>query len=94
MPNGGSFTIESSLDEANDMVVFKFTDTGPGIPLAIRQNLYESFVTQGKENGTGLGLAIVKKVVDQHDGSIQFESELGKGTTFTIKLPRTQPAEK
>ena len=86
MPDGGSFRI-STLDEGED-VVMRFSDTGHGIPQEVRDRLFQSFVTSGKKDGTGLGLAIVKKIVDQHDGSISFETEAGKGTTFIIRLPR------
>jgi signal transduction histidine kinase len=86
MPDGGSFRI-STLDEGED-VVMRFSDTGHGIPQEVQDRLFQSFVTSGKKDGTGLGLAIVKKIVDQHDGSISFETEAGKGTTFIIRLPR------
>ncbi|HIA03445.1 MAG TPA: GAF domain-containing protein [Myxococcales bacterium] len=88
MTAGGTFTIESQFDEATDMVVFNLTDTGPGIPEELRSIVFESFVTQGKANGTGLGLAIVKKVVEQHGGTVSFESHSGQGTCFTLRLPR------
>ncbi len=84
MPHGGAFTI--TMDRDGDEAVFRFTDTGPGIPEGIRASLFESFVTQGKEGGTGLGLAIVKKIVEEHSGSIDFDSGAG-GTTFTVRIP-------
>ena len=85
MPGGGTLSIVTG--ENNGNVVFKFSDTGTGIPEEIRPKLFESFVTFGKENGTGLGLAQVKSAVDQHGGTIDVESAQGKGTTFTIALP-------
>lgn len=87
MPDGGSFTM--TLVQDGDDVVFSFTDTGDGIPEAIRDSVFDSFVTQGKKEGTGLGLAIVKKIVEQHQGSITFTSEVGRGTTFVIRIPIT-----
>ena len=85
MPNGGRFHI---VVDANDSeLVFRIADTGPGIPEDIRDRLFESFVTHGKRDGTGLGLAIVKKIVEEHNGTVAFESEPGKGTIFTIRLP-------
>ena len=63
-------------------------DNGPGIPEAIRDRLFEPFVTQGKTGGTGLGLAIVKKVVTAHRGTISVETEPGQGTEFLIRLPQ------
>jgi len=86
MPGGGVFKIEA--DDDGDFVVLRFSDTGHGIPEEIRDRLFQSFVTSGKKDGTGLGLAIVKKIVDQHNGTITFESEKDKGTRFTIRLPK------
>ncbi len=88
MPEGGTFTIEARDLEKD--VEFRLTDTGVGIPESIRDNLFQSFVTTGKKDGTGLGLAIVKKIVDQHGGTVTFETEPGKGTSFVIRLPREQ----
>jgi signal transduction histidine kinase len=68
----------------------QFTDTGKGMPEEVKKKLFEPFVTYGKKHGTGLGMAITKKIVNEHKGDIFVESELGKGTTITIKLPITQ----
>lgn len=86
MPGGGTFTIRSRLE--GDDVCFDFADTGSGIPEDIRDRLFEEFVTRGKEHGTGLGLAIVKKIVEEHEGTISFQSTLNEGTTFTVRIPR------
>ncbi|TFH01225.1 MAG: sensor histidine kinase, partial [Calditrichales bacterium] len=86
MEKGGTFRLQAG--EAADMIVFNLSDTGSGIPEEIRERLFDSFVTSGKEGGTGLGLAIVKKVIDDHKGQIEVESETGKGTTFKISIPR------
>ena len=85
MVGGGTFTV--TTDREDDWLIFKFTDTGHGIPPEIRGRLFESFVTQGKQNGTGLGLAIVKKIVNEHEGTIAFDTGPERGTTFTIRLP-------
>ncbi|MBI5542574.1 MAG: GAF domain-containing protein [Deltaproteobacteria bacterium] len=85
MPQGGRFTV--SIDQEGEALVLRMADTGPGIPEAIADRLFESFVTAGKKDGTGLGLAIVKRVVQQHRGEVTFKSKPGKGTTFTIRLP-------
>ena len=92
MPERGRFSIDVREDAATDEIVFRFSDTGAGIPEEIRDDLYGSFVTSGKKEGTGLGLAIVKRIVDEHGGSITFDSRLGEGTVFTIRLPRLGPA--
>ncbi len=97
MPDGGSFTITTRLEEADaepPVVVFEFADDGPGIPDAIVDSVFESFVTMGKKGGTGLGLAIVKKVVDLHGGSVEFETQPGVGTTFRLRLPRNMESDR
>jgi len=86
MPEGGTLTI--GADEQGGEVVFRFSDTGQGIPPEIRGKLFQSFVTFGKEDGTGLGLAQVKSFADQHKGQIDVESQVGKGTTFTLTIPK------
>ena len=63
-------------------------DNGPGIPESIRATLFEPFVTHGKSDGTGLGMAIVKKIIDAHGGTITFDTEEGKGTSFNVHLPQ------
>ena len=76
-----------SLIKMEEGVAFIAKDNGPGIPESIQATLFEPFVTHGKVNGTGLGMAIVKKVVDAHDGTISFTSELSQGTSFEVYLP-------
>jgi signal transduction histidine kinase len=68
----------------------RVSDNGPGIPIAIRNNLFDPFVSAGKPNGTGLGLAIVSKILADHGGGVSVESTSKNGTTFLVKLPRTQ----
>ncbi|MEJ2535745.1 MAG: ATP-binding protein [Calditrichia bacterium] len=80
--------------DANGEVVFQITDNGPGIPEEIRDRLFESFVTSGKESGTGLGLAIAKKIIDEHEGIIEIKSAKNKGTTIFIKIPEYQKEKK
>jgi len=63
-------------------------DTGSGIPNAIREVLFEPFVSAGKNNGTGLGLAIAAKIVHDHGGSIHVEETSEMGTTFLLVIPR------
>ncbi len=70
-------------------------DTGTGIPEAIRSRIFDPFFTT-KEigRGTGQGLAIARSVVvDKHKGTIQFRTQIGKGTTFVVRLPRESKAE-
>jgi signal transduction histidine kinase len=63
-------------------------DNGPGIPVEVRERIFEPFVTHGKQGGTGLGLAIVNNVVAAHRGKITFETQAGQGTEFLIRLPQ------
>ncbi len=66
-------------------------DTGSGIPKAIQDQVFNPFfTTKGVGQGTGQGLSLAKSAVEKHGGDISFQSEEGKGTTFTIRLPVTQ----
>jgi K+-sensing histidine kinase KdpD len=85
MPQGGSLTV--STKSSNGFVKIEFTDSGTGMPEEVRMRIFEPFMTYGKKHGTGLGMAIVKKVIDDHQGKIEIESEMGKGTTIRILLP-------
>ncbi|MPQ77329.1 ATP-binding protein [Hydrogenovibrio sp. JE_KL2] len=67
-------------------VLISVSDNGPGIPEKTRNWIFEPYATD-KPKGTGLGLAIVKKIVDEHQGQIQVESESEQGTKFIITLP-------
>jgi signal transduction histidine kinase len=81
-----SFDIVSTPDSFE----IRVSDNGHGIPVAIRNNLFDPFVSAGKPNGTGLGLAIVSKIVADHGGAVSVESTSAMGTTFLVKLPRVQ----
>ena len=74
------------LHERENQILISVADNGPGIPLSIRANLFEPFVTEGKAEGTGLGMAIVQRIVTAHNGEIQFDTG-ETGTTFFIALP-------
>jgi signal transduction histidine kinase len=79
-------------DGANQKARISITDYGIGIPESDIPLLFTRFfrasnVNSGSHPGTGLGLAIVKQIINHHDGSIQVESELGKGTTFLVEIP-------
>lgn len=86
--SGGVLTVGTWYDE--DLLFLRIGDTGCGIPAEAKPHIFDPFFTtkeQGK--GTGLGLAIVAQVVEDHKGTIAVESQPGKGTAFTVKLPRT-----
>lgn len=75
-----------------DWIVASITDNGSGIPEEIRHRIFDQFFTTKEVGeGTGMGLSIVKHVVEKHGGSLRLKSEVGAGTTFTIRLPRTEP---
>ena len=77
-----------SLTKEDDLLIFTMQDDGPGIPLAIRDRVFEVFATMGKEEGSGLGLAIVKQIVNDHEGEIHLRTKTGVGTTFVISIPQ------
>jgi signal transduction histidine kinase len=86
MPEGGNLRIGITSD--GDRVKLTVADSGHGIPPDALKKVFEPFFTT-KEfgKGTGLGLTVVKGILEEHGGSIDVESEEGKGTTFTIVLP-------
>jgi two-component system, NtrC family, sensor kinase len=68
-------------------VVITVKDTGPGMPPEVKQRLFEPFfTTKPRGKGTGLGLSISRSIIEEHQGEIRVESEVGKGTTFVIRL--------
>ncbi len=75
---------------AKDYVEIKISDTGCGIPPENLEKIFEPFYTTKGQKGTGLGLAVIWGIVDNHNGTITVESQVGKGTTFTIHLPVEQ----
>ncbi|OGS21101.1 MAG: hypothetical protein A2252_05560 [Elusimicrobia bacterium RIFOXYA2_FULL_39_19] len=86
MPEGGEIRI--SAKKSGAYVEIEVTDTGKGIPDKIKQHIFEPFFTTKEVGkGTGLGLSLVYEIVQKHNGTIEVESEPGKGTTFKIKLP-------
>jgi two-component system NtrC family sensor kinase len=90
MPRGGTLWIETQL--THDEVEIKVRDDGAGIALDVLPQIFEPFMTT-KENGhgVGLGLAISLGIVERHNGRIEVESQLGRGTTFTVTLPTQGP---
>jgi signal transduction histidine kinase len=81
-------TVGTGASNGRDLRV-TVTDTGPGIPPEIIDRLFEPFFTT-KPNGTGLGLPITRRIIYEHGGSINVESQPNKGATFTISLPISQ----
>jgi len=90
---GGVITL-SAADEPEGWVRFEVADTGTGIPAEALEHIFEPFyTTKDVGQGTGLGLSVAYSIVKRSGGRISVESELGKGTTFTIRLPKAAPAE-
>ena len=84
MPNGGELRFESRTN--SETAEIRISDTGPGIPPDIRDKIFLLYFTT-KIAGSGIGLAMTFRIVQLHDGTIDFTSESGKGTTFSIRLP-------
>jgi two-component system NtrC family sensor kinase len=91
LPGGGILTVE--VKEEGDDILIVFSDTGSGIPDEVMDRLFEPFVTTkgplaGEQTaGTGLGLSVSYGIVKNHGGTIEVETEAGKGSTFTVRLP-------
>lgn len=77
------------IDDVLKEIKIGISDTGHGIPEDMQKKLFDPFFTT-KYGGTGLGLTITHSIVDGHRGSIDVESKIGKGTTFTVTLPVSQ----
>jgi signal transduction histidine kinase/CheY-like chemotaxis protein len=92
MKDGGSLTLRT--EPAGDAVRIAFADTGPGIPPDILGRIFDPFFTTKPEvSGTGLGLSVSLGIVQSHGGTIDVQSEMGRGTTFTITLPQHLDAD-
>ena len=88
MPNGGTLSIVAYAQD-NDAQV-EITDEGGGIPPEIREKVFNLYFTTKKE-GTGIGLPMTYRVIQLHNGSMDFESLEGQGTTFRLRFPLTEP---
>jgi signal transduction histidine kinase len=84
MPNGGK--LQLVLSRRGEMAEISVGDTGKGIPPENRQKIFQLFFTT-RPGGSGIGLASAFRIVQLHNGSIDFTSEVGRGTTFRIELP-------
>jgi two-component system NtrC family sensor kinase len=87
MGEGGLLTV--TVESFDDRVELAVSDTGPGIPPEVLHDIFEPFFsTKDSGNGVGLGLSVVYGIVQRHQGTIRVDSEVGRGTTFRIRLPR------
>ena len=99
MPGGGRLelrlgAVAAERPDGPPDALLEVRDTGTGIPPEHRDRLYEPFfTTKGAGHGTGLGLPIVKGIVEAHGGRVDFETAVGAGTCFRVRLPTLSPAE-
>ena len=92
MPGGGVLTVTTEADA--EWVRLAVSDTGCGISVEDLGRIFYPFFTTKPGTGTGLGLAISQSIAEQHQGGITVSSEVGKGSTFTLRLPRSKSAVK
>ena len=92
---GDPVKVNVSVEEQNKFVKVKVTDNGAGIPAAEHKNIFQKFYRvddrlSREREGSGLGLAIVKHVMRAHNGRVELESQPGRGSTFSLLLPRAE----
>jgi signal transduction histidine kinase len=85
---GGVVTLKTRAGSKGEVVI-EVEDNGPGVPAEVRERIFEVFYSS-RGGGTGLGLPIAKQIVERHGGEIEVDSVEGQGTTFRIRLPRSQ----
>jgi len=89
----GTVTLRARLDSRppagreTKLVILEVADTGPGIPPEVEKRLFDPFFST-KSTGTGLGLSIAARIVQKHGGALQYQTQMHRGTTFGIALPR------
>jgi signal transduction histidine kinase len=98
MPTGGRLRVDVRENADVGMAEVRIADTGVGIPADQLRLIFEPFYTtkdpdEHGHGGTGLGLSVCRQIIEQHHGRIRVESVLGKGSTFTVKLPLRVPEE-
>ena len=87
MSGGGELMVAAALEP--DAAVVRITDTGPGIAPDAAKRIFDAYFTT-KKAGTGLGLPMTKRIAEEHGGSLELSSEVGKGSRFTLRLPLEQ----
>ncbi|HYE65194.1 MAG TPA: ATP-binding protein [Pyrinomonadaceae bacterium] len=92
MPDGGKLIL--AAEEVDDSIVIKISDTGMGMSPEVRSRIFDPFFTTKGKAGLGLGLAVSFGIIRRHEGTVEVESEVGRGTTFSIKLPVAKDAVK
>jgi signal transduction histidine kinase len=89
---GGSITVTTAYKSSQDLIEISVVDTGEGIGADDLVRIFDPFFTT-KDNGNGLGLAITHGIIEQHNGTIDVQSQLDRGTSFTIKIPNAPGAD-
>ncbi|MGB9489005.1 MAG: HAMP domain-containing sensor histidine kinase, partial [Terriglobales bacterium] len=89
--DGGEIDIK--LERVGEKLEIRIADNGPGIAEAVRERLFEPFVSHGKENGTGMGLTVVQKILQDHGGDVIVEQTSATGTIFRIDIPLSPAPE-
>ncbi|GIW79031.1 MAG: two-component sensor histidine kinase [Gemmatales bacterium] len=92
MPNGGELSVHVRENSETSMAEIRISDTGVGIPPKQMRRIFEPFFSTKQPDehghgGNGLGLSVCRQIIEQHHGRIRVESVVGKGSTFTVKLP-------
>ncbi len=85
--------IDIGLRRQGENLEIRIADNGPGIADAVRDRLFEPFVSHGKENGTGMGLTVVQKILQDHGGNVAVEQTSASGTTFRLNIPLSPSPE-
>jgi signal transduction histidine kinase len=88
-PNSGQVQVSTTVTCGT--LKLEVWDNGPGIPISIRDSMFQPFVSSGKKEGSGLGLAIAKKIIDEHRGEIGLDESYRKGTLFRVTIPFADP---
>jgi signal transduction histidine kinase len=90
-PTREQHTIEFAVRDEPEDAVFAVSDNGVGMDSEAKQRAFTAFFSSKGSSGTGLGLHIAHRIASQHGGGIEVESELGRGTTFTVRIPKQAP---
>ncbi len=90
-PPGGSVTVKTTAPGSDGWLTIEVIDTGRGIPPHVLEKLFTRDAVSTKVGGTGLGTSVAARVAHEHGGAISVQSEVGRGTTFTIRFPAERP---
>ena len=91
MPDGG--TLQITARQAGSAAMIEIRDQGAGIPKDIQDKIFNLYFTT-KKTGSGIGLAMTYRVLQLHNGALEFETEQGKGTTFRLQVPLEMQADR